>query len=176
MQKLWRWDYNFNVNKDPLLARFNKNIRYHWLWNCYFLSFKSTTHDIIELNPALLVIVASHIRPRAMINTSFHWKRTIVTMTTIHPKSSHLKHHIVLEITTLAFIVVIVTTVCFQCHLGEWLWSWWHRSQPDVWGNNDHQHRIKPLHNICPLGQGRTITCHIARCPQINLITKRHKL
>ena len=30
-------------------------------------------------------------------------------------QSSHLKHHIVLEMTTLASIVVIVTTVCFQC-------------------------------------------------------------
>ena len=29
MQKLWRRDYNFNVNKDHLpMARFNKNIRY----------------------------------------------------------------------------------------------------------------------------------------------------
>ena len=36
-----------------------------------FLSFKSTAHDIIEFNPVLLVIVASHIRPRAMITASF---------------------------------------------------------------------------------------------------------
>ena len=37
------------------------------LWNGDFLSFKSTAHDIIECNPVLLVIVASHMRPRAMI-------------------------------------------------------------------------------------------------------------
>ena len=56
MQKLWRRDYNFNVNKDQLpLARFYKNIRNERM---IFLSFKSTTHDIIEFNPVLLVIVA----------------------------------------------------------------------------------------------------------------------
>ena len=32
-------------------------------------------------------------------------------------ESSHLKHHIVPEMTTLAFIVVILTTVCFQWHI-----------------------------------------------------------
>ena len=46
---------------------------------------------------------------------STHWKRTIVTMTTLHPKHSHLTHHIVPEMTTLASMVVIVTTVRFQC-------------------------------------------------------------
>ena len=50
MQKLWRRDYNFNVNKDQLpLSRFYKNL----LWNGDFLSFKSTTHDIMEFNPVL---------------------------------------------------------------------------------------------------------------------------
>ena len=47
MQKLWRRDYNFNVNKDQLpLARFYK----HSLWNGDFLSFKSTNNDIIEFH------------------------------------------------------------------------------------------------------------------------------
>ena len=68
-----------------------------------FLSFKSTTHDIIEFNPVFAVIVASHIRPRAMIIASF------TSMLRISVK---------------------------DCD---------HRSQPDVWGNNDRKHRIKPL-------------------------------
>ena len=50
-----------------------------------------------------LVIVASHIRPRAMIISSF------TSMLRISVK---------------------------DCD---------HRSQPDVWGNNDRKHRIKPL-------------------------------
>ena len=58
MQKLWRRDYNFTVNKDQIpLARFYKNS----LWKGDFISFKSTTHDIIEFSPVSLVIVASHI-------------------------------------------------------------------------------------------------------------------
>ena len=66
--KRWRRDYKFNVNKDqlPLAFVFYKNS----LWNGDFLSFKSTTHDIIEFIPVLLVIFASHIRPRAMITAS----------------------------------------------------------------------------------------------------------
>ena len=101
MQKLWRRDYKFNVNKYQLpLARFYKKS----LWNGNVQSFKSTTHDIIEFNPVFLVIVASHIRPRAMINASF---------------------------TSLLRISVK------DCDHSE--------SQPDVWGNNDRQHRIKPL-------------------------------
>ena len=52
-----------------------------------------------------LVIVASHIRPRAMIIASF------TSMLRISVK---------------------------DCD---------HRSQPDVWGNNDRKHRIKPLNN-----------------------------
>ena len=68
MQKLSRRDYNFNVDKDQIpLARFHKNS----LWKGDFISFKSTTHDIIEFNPVSLVIVASHIKPRAMIIASF---------------------------------------------------------------------------------------------------------
>ena len=102
MQKLWRRDYNFNVNKDQLpLARFYNNL----LGKGDFLSFKSTTHDIIEFNPVFLVIVASHIRPRAMIIASF------TSMLRISVK---------------------------DCD---------HHSQPDVWGNNDRKHRIKPLNH-----------------------------
>ena len=98
MQKLWRRDYNFNVNKDqlPMLASTRIFAMKGW-------SFKSTTHDIIEFNPVLLVIVASHIRPRAMIIASF------TSMLRISAK---------------------------DCD---------HRSQPDVRGNNDRKHRIKPL-------------------------------
>ena len=100
MQKLWRRDYNFNVNKEQIpLARFYKNS----LWKGDFISFKSTTHDIIEFNPVSFVIVASHIRSRAMIIASF------TSMLRISVK--HCDHH----------------------------------SQPDVWGNNDRQNRIKPL-------------------------------
>ena len=64
MQKLWRQDYNLNVNKDqlPLLAF----TRIFAMKGHAFISFKSTTHDIIEFNPVFLVIVASHIRPRAL--------------------------------------------------------------------------------------------------------------
>ena len=54
-------------------------------------------------NPVFLVIVASHIRLRAMIIASF------TSMLRISVK---------------------------DCD---------HRSQPDVWGNNDRKHRIKPL-------------------------------
>ena len=71
-----------------------------------FLSFKSTGHDIIEFNHVLLVIVASHIRPRDMITASF------TTMFRISMKD------------------------CDQ------------RSHPDVWGNNDRKHRIKPLKEL----------------------------
>ena len=99
MQKLWRRGYNFNVDKNS----------YHWsllqeysLWKGDFISFKSTTHDIIEFNPMFLGIVASHIRPRALIIASF---------------TSMLR-------------------ISVDCN---------HRSQPDVWGNNDRKHRIKPL-------------------------------
>ena len=79
------------------------------LWNGEFISLKSTTHDIIEFNPVFLVIVASHIRPQAMIIASF------TSMLRISVK---------------------------DCE---------HRSQPDVWGNNDCKHRIKPLnqHSQC---------------------------
>ena len=72
----------------------------------------STTHDmhdIIEFNPVFLVIVASHIRPRSMINASFTSKLRISVK---------------------------------DCD---------HRSQPDVWGNNDRKHRINPL-NITGIG------------------------
>ena len=71
------------------------------VWKGDVLSFKSTTtHAIIEFNPVFLIIVASHIRPRAMIMASF--------------TSMSVK----------------------DCD---------HRSQPDVRGNNDQEHRIKPL-------------------------------
>ena len=100
IQKLWHRDYNFNVNKDqlPLLAS-TRIFAMKW-W------FKSTTHDTIEFNPVFLVIVASHISPRVMINMSF------TSMLCISVKD------------------------CDHC------------SQPDVWGNNDHKRRIKPLFNI----------------------------
>ena len=100
MQKLWRRDYNFNVNKDQLPMLASTRI---FAVMCDFLSFKSTTHDIIEFNPVFLVIVASHIRPRTTIIASF------TSMLRIEVK---------------------------DCD---------HRSQPDVWGNNDHKHMIKPL-------------------------------
>ena len=32
--------------------------------------------------------------------------------------SSHFRHYVVFQMTTLASIVVIVTTVCFQCIVG----------------------------------------------------------
>ena len=105
MQKLWRRDYNFYVNKDQLQCSL---LQEYSLWKGDFQSFKSTTHDIIEFNPVFLVIVASHIRPRAMIIASF---------------------------TSMLRILVK------DCD---------HRSQPDVWGNNDRKHRIKPL-NKSPL-------------------------
>ena len=53
MQKLWRRDYDFNVNKDQLpLARFYKN----WPWKGDFILFMSSTHDIIEFNPVLWLV------------------------------------------------------------------------------------------------------------------------
>ena len=103
MQKLWRRDYNFNVTKISSTARFYKNIRYEMV----IFYHLGQLNDIIEFNPVLLVIVASHIRPRAMITASF------TSMLRISVK---------------------------DCD---------HRSHPDVWGNNDRQHRIKPL-TICP--------------------------
>ena len=83
-----------------------------------------------------LVIVASHIRPRAMIIASF---------------TSMLR---------------ISVKVCD------------HRSQPDVWGNNDRKHRIKPLNNIhsvyfyspfacCP----GTVECFVEFGHEISLIS-----
>ena len=96
-QKLWRRYYNFNVNKDQLPLLVSTRIF------AMKLLFSIIAHDIIEFNPALLVIVASHIRPRVMINASF------TSMLRISVK---------------------------DCD---------HRSQPDVWGSNDRQHRIKPL-------------------------------
>ena len=89
------------------------------------LSFKSTTHDIIEFNPVFLVIVASHIRPLAMINASF------TSMLRISMK---------------------------DCD---------HRSQPDVWGNNDRKHRIKPL-NVWHLYRVRTSYIY-NRCDSHNI-------
>ena len=70
MQKLWRRDYNFNVNKDQLSTT-GSLLQEYSLWNGDFLSFMSAAHDIIEFNPVLVVIVASHIRPRAIIIASF---------------------------------------------------------------------------------------------------------
>ena len=76
-------------------------------------------------------------------------------MTTLHPKSSHLRHHTVPEMTTLASIVVIVTTVCFQC--SDWyifvhfsktarpMFLYWHQSNKrrsgithHIWVYNGH--------------------------------------
>ena len=111
MQELWRRDYNFNVNKDQLpLARFYKNIRYERVIFYHLCQLPMIWYDIIEFNPVFLVIVASHIRPRAMIMASF------TSMLRISVK---------------------------DCD---------HRSQPDVWGNNDRKHRIEPLNNALHMG------------------------